>query len=55
MDAVGCEAFAALAHHWTAGLLARETAGRVVLESVEVSEHAGNAASFTPDAMPGRV
>jgi 6-pyruvoyltetrahydropterin/6-carboxytetrahydropterin synthase len=48
LDAVGCEAFAAEAHRWTSAFLARETIGRVVLESVEVSEHAGNSASFTP-------
>ena len=53
VDAVGCEAFAAQAQSWTAGFLARETVGRVVLESVEVSEHPGNAASFTPDAALG--
>ncbi len=45
---VGCEAFAVLAHGWASTFLARETAGRVSLESVEVSEHSGNAASFTP-------
>ncbi len=48
LDGVGCEAFAAAAHRWASAFLARETAGRVMLESVEVSEHAGNAASFTP-------
>ncbi len=48
LDAVGCEAFAALAHRWTSAFLDRETNGRVVLETVEVSEHAGNIASFTP-------
>ena len=52
VDAVGCEAFAALAHRWACGFLAAETAGRVALEQVEVSEHPGNAASFTP--MPAR-
>jgi 6-pyruvoyltetrahydropterin/6-carboxytetrahydropterin synthase len=53
VDAVGCEAFAAQAHGWAASFLARETGGRVVLERVEVSEHPGNAASFTPDTDPG--
>ena len=46
--AVGCEAFAALAHDWAAAYAARETAGRVTVEQVEVAEHPGNAASFTP-------
>ncbi len=48
VEAVGCEAFAALAHHWAAGFLAGETAGRVIVERVEVSEHPANAASFAP-------
>ena len=50
LEAVGCEAFAASAHGWTTDFLARECGGRVHLEGVEVSEHAGNAASFTPFA-----
>ena len=50
LDAVGCEAFAALAHEWASDFLARETGGRVVCEAVEVSEHPGNAGSFTPAA-----
>ena len=45
---VGCEAFAAHAHAWAAAFVARETGGRVWLERVEVSEHAGNTASFSP-------
>jgi 6-pyruvoyltetrahydropterin/6-carboxytetrahydropterin synthase len=53
LDAVGCEAFAAEAHRWTAAFLQRQTAGRVTLESVDVSEHAGNIASYTPAAPPG--
>ena len=53
LDSVGCEAFAALAYRWTAGFLQRDTAGRVALESVEVSEHAGNSASYMPAAAPG--
>jgi 6-pyruvoyltetrahydropterin/6-carboxytetrahydropterin synthase len=48
LEAVGCESFAALAHAWTTAFLARETAGRVSLESVDVSEHAGNTATYTP-------
>ena len=48
VPAVGCEAFAAMAHDWAGALLARETANRVRLESVEVSEHPGNAATFSP-------
>ncbi len=49
VEAVGCEAFAALAHQWAAAYLASETQGRVVVEQVEVSEHPGNAASFSPE------
>ncbi len=48
LEAVGCEAFAAEAYGWASAFLMRETAGRVWLESVEVSEHAGNAASYSP-------
>ena len=54
LTAVGCEAFAAEAHAWATALLARETAGRVRLETVEVSEHAGNTASFTPAPRAGQ-
>lgn len=50
LPAVGCEAFAASAHAWAAAFAAAETAGRVRLEQVEVREHEGNAASFTPHA-----
>ncbi len=50
LPVVGCEAFAAHAHGWAAAFVQRETDGRVRLERVEVHEHAGNAASFTPDA-----
>ncbi len=52
VEAVGCEAFAALAHQWAAGFVARETAGRVIVEQVDVSEHPGNTAAFTPAPMP---
>jgi len=48
LEAVGCEAFAAHAHGWATQFLARETFGRVWLESVEVSEHKGNTAIFSP-------
>ena len=50
VDEVGCEAFARLAHDWASQYIARETADRVWLEQVEVSEHAGNTASFTTAA-----
>ena len=50
LDEVGCEAFAGLAHRWAESYVARETAGRVWLEQVEVSEHPGNTASFAPGA-----
>jgi len=48
LPAIGCEAFAAHAYSWTSDFLARETGQRVWLESVAVSEHAGNTATFTP-------
>ena len=47
VPAVGCEAFAHLALEWAARYLQGETAGRVRVEQVEVSEHPGNAASFS--------
>ncbi len=50
LQAVGCEAFAMEAHRWAAGFVAAETAGRVWLEQVEVSEHPGNTASFVAPA-----
>ena len=50
LDEIGCEAFARQAHRWASGYIARETHGRVWLEQVEVSEHAGNTASFAPAA-----
>jgi 6-pyruvoyltetrahydropterin/6-carboxytetrahydropterin synthase len=46
VPAIGCEAFAALAHEWAQGFAADQTGGRVRVESVTVCEHAGNAASF---------
>ncbi len=45
--AVGCEAFAALAYGWATDFLTSETRGRVTVEQVEVSEHPGNAATFS--------
>jgi 6-pyruvoyltetrahydropterin/6-carboxytetrahydropterin synthase len=48
LPAVGCEAFAAHAHAWAQDFAKRETDGRVSVEQVEVSEHAGNLAGFTP-------
>jgi 6-pyruvoyltetrahydropterin/6-carboxytetrahydropterin synthase len=47
LPAVGCEAFAAHAHAWARDFVARETGLRVHVEQVEVSEHAGNTASFS--------
>jgi 6-pyruvoyltetrahydropterin/6-carboxytetrahydropterin synthase len=46
LPAVGCEAFAACAHEWASRFLEAETAGRVRVELVEVSEHEGNSASY---------
>lgn len=45
---VGCEATARHAHGHVAAFIADKTGGRVWLESVEVREHEGNAASYTP-------
>jgi len=47
VEATGCEAFAALALAWAQDFATRESGGRVRVEQVRVSEHAGNAASFT--------
>jgi len=46
LPAVGCEAIARLVFEHVAAFAADRTEGRVWLESVEVSEHAGNAASY---------
>ena len=47
LDAVGCEAFAAFAFGHARDLIQRETGGRVWPVQVDVSEHAGNTASFS--------
>jgi len=44
LDTVGCEAFADLAFRHVETFVQRETAGRVWVESVEVSEHGANSA-----------
>jgi 6-pyruvoyltetrahydropterin/6-carboxytetrahydropterin synthase len=46
LPAVGCEAFAHYAHQWASRFVDGETAGRVRVEAVEVSEHEGNSASY---------
>lgn len=46
MPAVGCEQTARFCHEYVSDLVARETNGRVWLESVEVREHGGNSAVF---------
>lgn len=46
LPSVGCEATARHVFDFVAGYVSRETAGRVWLESVEVREHGGNAASY---------
>jgi 6-pyruvoyltetrahydropterin/6-carboxytetrahydropterin synthase len=48
LPSIGCEAFAATAHGWAAAFCAKETAGRVRVEQVEVAEHAGNMAGYSP-------
>ena len=51
LEQVGCEAFAAYAHAWAQDFVGRETNGRVRVERVDVSEHAGNTASFSRDSL----
>lgn len=46
LEAVGCEAFAALAHAWVAAFLRNATSGRVVCAQVDVAEHPGNEAGL---------
>lgn len=46
MPAVGCEQTARFCYDYVSALVARETDGRVWLESVEVREHGGNSAVF---------
>jgi len=45
---VGCEAFAAHAWAWADAFARSQTENRVRVETVEVSEHAGNTASYSP-------
>lgn len=47
VPAVGCEAIGRQVFEYVAAFAAEKTAGRVWLESVEVREHSGNAASYT--------
>ena len=56
VPAVGCESIARLVFGFVTQFAAEKTGGRVRLEQVEVSEHSGNAASYTeerPDRLPG--
>ena len=46
LPAVGCEAFARHAWAWADAFARGQTGDRVRMECVEVSEHAGNTASF---------
>jgi len=48
VPAVGCEAFAALAHAWAQDYANAQTGGRVRVAMVAVSEHAGNTATYHP-------
>jgi 6-pyruvoyltetrahydropterin/6-carboxytetrahydropterin synthase len=48
LPAVGCEAFAAHAWAWADAFARSQTENRVRVETVEVSEHAGNTASYSP-------
>lgn len=47
VKSVGCEAIARLAHEHVDALVFQKTNGRVLVETVEVSEHGGNSAMFT--------
>ena len=55
VPAIGCEAFAALAHGWASAFVQAEAGGRVWLEGVEVGEHPGNAASYRPTLDGGEA
>lgn len=61
LPVVGCEGVARIVFGHVAQFVAEATAGRVRLERVEVSEHSGNAASYSEDgpepspAPPGLV
>ena len=46
LPAVGCEAVAKFVHNYVGAYVARETDGRVWLETVEVREHGGNSAIY---------
>ena len=46
LPAVGCEAVAKYAFDYVSTYVADQTAGRVWLESVEISEHGGNSAVY---------
>ncbi len=52
LPVVGCEAIARIAFGHVAQFVAETTGQRVRLEQVEVSEHSGNAASYSEDG-PG--
>ena len=47
LPSVGCEAIAKYVSTYVGEFVRRETQGRVWLESVEVAEHGGNAATYT--------
>ena len=49
VPAVGCESIARLVFEFVTQFAAETTGGRVRLELVEVSEHSGNAASYTEE------
>ncbi|RYB07599.1 6-pyruvoyl trahydropterin synthase family protein [Lichenibacterium ramalinae] len=48
LPAVGCEATARFVYLHVSGMVYGETDGRVWLESVEVAEHGGNSALYSP-------
>ena len=46
LPAVGCEAVAKFVHEYVSAFVQQHTKNRVWLESVEISEHSGNSASY---------
>jgi 6-pyruvoyltetrahydropterin/6-carboxytetrahydropterin synthase len=46
LQAVGCEAVAKFVHDYVSAFVKEQTNDRVWLETVEISEHSGNSASY---------
>ncbi len=54
LPAVGCEATAAFVFEHVSRFVAEQAHGRAWLETVEVKEHGGNSALYSPDPHPCR-